>query len=484
MGNKDFDKIVRQKLDNLNAPFDSLHWDRLKSRLDGIENTGTPDADVRAVDEVYFDKLHSLEASYEPAHWKQMSGRLDEVFTFPRRVYQYKLAELALMLLLLITFYQYFPLPVHSSDPEPAIENPVILQAQLDSKAKNPSSSSTPNQLMNFDIGVEKGINVSKNAIVTASKLLAENETNFFPSFLRSKGESDRKVITSELDEINTILTNIESEQKKSILYPIIPKDKNLLADLQPLSSVSEPLQADELLVTSSVKKILDGTHLRFGMFSSVEYNYIMTPYDEVFDREAYNQFAPGYGGGFSIGVEKGKWEIETGAIYSAKHYLPRSIKHLYGDIEKGFHIEELKDIQINILNIPFNIRYHFVDKPKWRFSTLGGFSAQIAFQANYDRVDISKIFGSGAPSDSGVRSSKYDEKPFKDGWFEGGTFKENSYYTANIGLSVERFLTPQWSIFVQPTYYHQLKPLSNGLGPNYDRIHTLSILAGAKVRL
>ena len=54
----------------------------------------------------------------------------------------------------------------------------------------------------------------------------------------------------------------------------------------------------------------------------------------------------------------------------------------------------------------------------------------------------------------------------------------------ADFGVGLERYMSPHWSMFVQPTYRHALPLFNEGLGPYQDRIHNFGIGMGLKVRL
>ena len=107
-----------------------------------------------------------------------------------------------------------------------------------------------------------------------------------------------------------------------------------------------------------------------------------------------------------------------------------------------------------------------------------------MALQANYDKKQhffgTSGSLGVTLPDGNVAVSETSSKKNFAGGILAGGSFIENRYFTANLGIGVERKFNPRWSLFSQPTYQHQL--LSQGLGPNNDRINTLSILTGARV--
>lgn len=211
-----------------------------------------------------------------------------------------------------------------------------------------------------------------------------------------------------------------------------------------------------------------------FGMFGSLDYNRIVTPSDYFLGTRLneFDRYELGYSGGFSLGFATGRWEFQTGAIYSAKHYRPVQLLYQYGNSRDGYVTEQLKDVQLNILHLPVNFRYNFLQDDRWRVYAVAGASLQVAIQANYyiEREGNSR---------RSVLNRYID-----NGWFEGGTFTENSYLTGNLGLGVERTLTTRWSFFAQPTYQHAISFFNQGLGPTRDRISTLSVFTGIRVRI
>ncbi|MEZ4949187.1 MAG: hypothetical protein R2784_07345 [Saprospiraceae bacterium] len=224
-------------------------------------------------------------------------------------------------------------------------------------------------------------------------------------------------------------------------------------------------------------------SRLRVSMFSASEYNYIKTPYDPIYPLEEYSRYAPGYGGGITLGMSFGKWEVETGGIYASKEYEPRVPDEVVGGLlTTGLFTLSFENIQLNMLEVPLNVRYNFGQLQKWRFYGQTGASLHLAMQAHYDKFPNNLYSGFARQA---IDNSSLGQKKFPDGLLEGGNFEENSYFTANLGLGVERLLSTRWSLFLQPSVQAYLLPgYNNGLGPNLDRISTFSILTGARVTL
>ena len=70
-------------------------------------------------------------------------------------------------------------------------------------------------------------------------------------------------------------------------------------------------------------------------------------------------------------------------------------------------------------------------------------------------------------------------------GWFEGGSILANASFYLSSGFTVERSLTPRFSIYVSPTYGRVIY-LSDaqGVGPYNDRIHRASLRFGSRFLL
>ena len=112
---------------------------------------------------------------------------------------------------------------------------------------------------------------------------------------------------------------------------------------------------------------------LRFSIFTTTDFNYVKTPPDQlsVFDtlvKTAPNTtLASGYGGGVQISFKKDRWEFMTGGQYSFKRYIPNTPVFIFNTV--NYYIkEDFNGIQLDIIQIPFNLNYHFKDRGKWRF--------------------------------------------------------------------------------------------------------------------
>lgn len=511
-----FDEILRKKLEQATPPMAEKHWDLLEQQLDeGVldEEPGHAAADSKPIDEVIFEKLHSYEAAQNPKHWDAMEVLLNEVFTLPLQVVRYKLAELSIMLLLFVFIWQVIPTQSTIS-----YESSPIAVIQGVEKDKQSAKENTELGLIQERVSTDKPVNtraiVNKSTLEinqtiaqpSPSSLLKEDRLNTKRREVQESStiSADRQnVVVAEMpylmSDLSLLSTPLRSLPVVSNTEPLALNDEPSSfmskVDLIPTLSLSELSSTNNTFAQVSSYNLKTGRKgvIRVGMFGSGEYNHIMiTPGLEKSKEEEQNRFAMGYGGGFSIGLDLGRWEIETGAGYAARRY-PVGFIYVEGSLEDGLFASELRAGELNIINLPLHLRYNFIYKRNWRAYALTGGALQLAVQAGYNAIEAPEhtyipeglVMPVPGPSPApGVDNTLTRIKEESVGLLEGGAFNDNSYITGNVGIGVERYINDAWSIYVQPTYQHSLYYFREGLGPNKDEINSLSFLIGTKVRL
>ena len=329
--------------------------------------------------------------------------------------------------------------------------------------------------------------------------LLPKNEFNQNTSLVNLSDLPSRKSFDRQLRSISTnLLTEpLSTAPISSVAVTGSTFTTNtfaLLPSIMSKLSSSSDVDTEFKKISGPEKK----AGLRVGMFGSTDFNEILTPPDSKdFRYETTTRYALGYSGGISLGFEKGRWEVETGAIYSSKSYSPPSILYIFGSVKEGGYTGVgLKYFELDIVQVPLNFKYHFVYKDKWRLYLMGGSSLSVVNYAHYhsadqEDIDFFKVRPLPTPSVSPNASPSEiikQVKDFEDGWLEGGSFWENSYFTLNAGVGIERYFSTKTSLFFQPTYQRNFNLLpgivTNEIGPNKDRFSTMSFHLGVRVRV
>lgn len=528
------DDVIRQKMSDLGTAYRPETWDWLSERLEGLEDEGTPaGAEMQAMDEAIYERMHRFEKPYDPNHWPMLLRKLEANAMVGKRIVHYKAMELSLLALLLITFVR-LPLstdraPQHlhttpqTARPQAAVEQP-----------ENQSSPTTSEQSTLADLVASE-----ENTAVAAETSQNGNPIGAVESTATGRSTDEPTVMPLEDVTGNTMRDGTpigDIPMPMSAPTAIAALDKQLPSKMQEtaLPGTTKPangifdqsvVQAESAILgvnsgnalgiltflpTNMVRPLCltcvgkmdkeakaaqQQTFLRIGMFGGPDYNRVITP-ETTFRGENYqaDRYALGYSGGLTIGLEKNRWEIETGLIYSNKKYFPLTFLVLDGSVEEGLIGDGTKQFDLDIFQIPLNFRYNFFRKDRWRIYGLAGMSLNVTGQSNYYLADADGFESPTFqplptdPNNSGAGrnapSVKYLFDNFTKGWLEGGDFSKNSYLSGNLGIGVEWFFTDYWSINVQPTYSHSLIYPNDGLGPYYDRIHTNSIIFGLKARL
>ncbi len=466
------DEVARLGLQDLSVPTPKDAWAAFEEKLTAAEQPSQPD--TLPVEELVRQSLERYEAPYNPGHWVRFSEMLDETFSLRGKLYRYKVMEAVLMLLLLLTFINFFPFgrgtaPEQAGTPEgrtlltPAPAGPVAAPAEA--PLPPPPRTDAPMEAL--------------AASPSANRLLAERDSRQQGSLasvpmaevqpLGSFSPLDGVDLASRLPNASAS-TNL----RPSILQPGEGLPLLALHSLPQTSGVpSLPLEPP----TPPREKLW-----RFSMFASSDFNIVYSPPELVFDTLIGRDttFAVGYGGGLTVSFKTGRWEFQSGGIYSFKRYIPKTPDHTYQDQQGYFVLEKFKSIQMDLLQVPLHVHFHFLDQPKWKVYGVGGLSLNLVLTPVYEVVQTRRVQAFSIPDES--FGSLKEEKDFPHGLLEGGSFRDNAFLTGNIGLGVERFLHPRWSVFLQPNYQYFLS--KKGIGPNQDKIYTLSLHLGTKVSL
>ncbi len=508
-----FDGLIFDKLHYLPPQKDALAWSRFEQKLDAL-----PDAQpfpASSFDQMIATRLNKQQPPFNHHHWIILKNRLDWISFIANRIALYKFSELALLMIFLF-FLGEAPLPV---------DLPVAETVQPASGKTASGKSADTN-----DLTLNEAIPETEEQTPFRLSEQTADPTFLAPSSqkIKTAGEQppapSRKEKPSPQNRKNKALDEYPAAPTVSIIDPLLPLNSRGLTVLPAGEAFLAPLafglpeitraatNADRnttgmaLLETKPVLLQKESVSLaefvkpaaerksafHITMMGALDYNRIITPENKAFRLTEFDRYEVGYGGGFLVGMEKGRWGFQTGGVYSFKHIRPIRVAYLEGNFDRGYLGEVLKEYDYSAISIPLHFTYDVFRKKAWRLYAVAGASLNIVYESNYYVVlNRGKNVGGYGLSGSnfGVASTattrtQLDEANFPRGYFQGGTFAENSYLTTNIGLGVERFLEDRWSIFAQPTYQHGFLFMNEGLGPFQDQLRTMSFFTGIRVRL
>jgi hypothetical protein len=103
----DFDLTLKNRLENTALSTPPSRWDLMRQHLDDL------DSQDAKFDDMLRTKVEQTYAKYQSKHWEMMSRRLDEEFSWKARIMRYKVAEVALLLLVIFTVFNYWDSKKH-----------------------------------------------------------------------------------------------------------------------------------------------------------------------------------------------------------------------------------------------------------------------------------------------------------------------------------------------------------------------------------
>lgn len=526
----DFDEFIHGRMHDMEAEGQPQGWDLLADRL-LEEDGGTAAADEKLMEAVVFEKMSQMEAPFQPAHWNKLETRLNEEYRFVNKIIRYKSLELSIFLLLIALFLNYYPdnatnkkaplgTPAIASDIETketttSISTPTGNDVATSESSKRASKTegkqageeSVTKALQSsveplYDAATESAPGVPSSHAIhqpptsivgeTAPRQLRLLDALQTPSLLARELSAILPGHQSQLSapsHLNSPISQIDLTGKSTGL------DLALVASLTPIPGLTITPIAQETGIIAEIKPSPKESFIRFGVQGSSDFNRIITPPTYIDGKKhALDRYALGYSGGITFSWGNKKLEMESGLIYSAIQYLPLPVSEIDYSLTKGLSGEELKSFEFDVVSIPLNVRHHFIPNGKWRFYYTAGISLHTVMQAEYFFTSPTRPLPTGPPSSFGPpippnnnnTKAGVEKSAFIKGLLQGGSFEQNSFFTANLGIGLERYISHRTSLFAQPQYQHTVLYLvpDGGVGPFQDKINTMRLIFGMRVKL
>lgn len=488
------------------APMD---WDSFSEKLDIAEAQ-----DLSADDNIIDQKakgLDNLESPYKEENWDIMSQRIQEEFSLRRKLIRYRVAEISVMLLAIITLVNFLPkTETGKIKLIEEVKERIIKKSQIQDREtvfeKEPIAALNKQKSKKTEKPKEVGIlpNFLENEPVTNYVATGKTISVIAPQMINELDPiaSVEPIIdqrnTPSLEPSVSIRMKQKEEEKKNWFNLSLKKkkeeDKDVAADELMksfvLASLGEKLSKE--LVAEEEKKLnpskvkLEHTNVRLAMFTALNLYGVYSPYDRFFNYRPDVVYDKDAGGGILLDFQKNRFHIVTGGAYTPKYYQPNIGSEVVGSFETAYVKEDFSEIQLDILHIPLEVRYDFIQKPKWR--VYGGTGASFNFVLNTGYRFQSEILAKSEDADARSiadtqqRNSDFARKDFTEGVVEGGTLPENTVLMVQLGFGAERFFTQRWSVFFETNYQSQFS--SRGIGPNENSFRSLSLRLGAKATM
>lgn len=447
-----FDTTLKSALENIEVPFDPSTWAALASKLDQL-----PPAD--AVDQALRPSLEKVDASYDAGSWNLLANRMD-VLARVRRLRMTKMAEAAILLLLLLNLKGFFGVVQSVTHPAPVKKEIIGPIAKVSTSKSKKSSQQSPTE-----------------SVSTATAETPQNLTDQVIAFVKDLAQGFSKAA-----EETPVLTPM-------VLQPIASNasllDGNRFYGQSGLMKFTDaanlPLQPVKPLLYASNDVLIPGLEIEKAVRKSRFYAASYGSYDRNYAREGdFSHQSNGYGGGFIVGYRKGKWSLESGIAYAQKNYQPKRQNVEYqNDPFNGISFYYIDEVNADVVSIPVKATRKIAQMGSVTTRAVAGISTHFAANKSYGYKTVH--YPPPIPLPQDPNHPAVSVSPNGQGILENGGLTHNVYASADLGIRVEQPLGKHYVAFVEPAFRHSL---GSGLGPTATRINTLTIQAGVMASL
>jgi len=482
MENREFDDLIKKKLQSLDSPSADDGWDVFREKWEqSNEATPSPEDEDSSVenqednqefDEIVKKNMLGLRMPFNSAHWIKLKAQLEAESLFRKRLYVAKTVEILMLSLIVIGVLNVWPIQevIYQL---PILDNPMVAQVPVNKEtaakyhqqtAEYKSNITASNSRWNQD--QKKPLSSTKTQVKTLSSppVISPSIEDYLDAIRLNKNDysTNRNDALDQMHDSSTMMPSaaILEREIEQLELPIRPMGL-------PTPMLASPIFFGEQSYVS----------VAIGPRTAL----VNSPFDPVYNVDPTSTFNTNWGVNAKIHKEIGDVALSTGVGYQTTSYQPFLVNERYNTNEQQFGEIGLENIRFQTVNVPIGVKYNIVDQPKYQIYATAGVDVNFVASATYDIRD--EVVGRsgpnpasfGAPSSTSVNErSKLSEKDFNRGLLNGGAFRDNLFATANIGLGAVKSVGESTSIFVEPKYSHFLN--SNGIGPNNDRVHRIAL--------
>lgn len=465
MNNNTFDERLKTVLTDLEVPYEPATWTALSGKLDKLSAAPLDEGAGAWMDAPLSEKLGRIEVPFQSAHWALMEARLEAEKRRRRRVWMTKLAEAAVFLLLLVNLQTWM-------GGRPADGSEDRKHYALGPQAGDPTETGAPQQRRMHTAQASLPTAGGRSVLAAfPGESAANTSTDLMATDVLNAGGDRNGAATDIIAGVLQPLLHSEAAQalQQPSGQPAIAGNLDYLP-FGMLENMTLPYPKAAHAV--SVPNVLKKTPASRGL-------YVTAATGIQFD-----QFGTGSSrnvpGGIVVGYRKGKWGVEGGVFYQRKRFQPKKSVEIYaGNAAGGYYGSYLAEVDADVIGVPVHATRQLAKAGKMTIHAVAGLTANVATQKGYRNKTV---FYPGSSPSNPDPTQQTNTPLFKNegiGLLEkGGQLKGNAYASADAGLRLEAPISRRANIFVESTYRHAL-PVGEGLAPQSNSIHTVSINAG-----
>ena len=494
--NEPFDEHIKSKLEQFIPDFQKEEiWEEFEQYRNNHKpvygNNEVPADNLtdKALNKSIQNNLNKHSVPFNNQHWNKMKMQIQTYETRKHYIYFSKFIETASIILIFFAFIHKSSLiTVHPIfDYLPKNNREYVYNTTDQANLKNISNAHKEHLHDGINVSVPSEVNTKYDHTFTSQGLNTDGissdavvekplaESSFFDI-------DNLNTATSSLDTYKAIIDNV---QNNNTSY----KGLEILSYITPLTLNSESfnfelLQETPRIIPMQNVTVRDKANMIVSLYSSADVNLINTPFDKVYSKASYYKEALSNSYGIGISRRFHTLEIGVGLAYAQRNYNPEIIEEIYGVRENLYSQVTFNKISYDIVSIPVQLNYRFIDKPSWSAYVMSSAITHLVMQADYGINDVIVMGRPAIENNHSFAKSRMDEKPFIDGLINGDNIQDDYFISVGFGFGIEKALFKDASIYMQPSYQRHILSADIGIGPNKDKIHTSSLLVGFKYSL
>lgn len=465
MNNNTFDERLKTALANLEVPYEPATWTELSNKLDNLSAAPLDEGVGAWMDAPLSEKLNRIEVPFQSAHWDLMEARLEAEKRRRRRVWMTKLAEAAVFLLLLVNLQTWI-----GGRPADGSEDSTRYALGPQAGAQ-PKTGKLQSHRMHTAQAAQAAAGVGSVLAAFPDENAAGTPAEPSATDVLNAGDHHNATATDIIADV--LLPLLHSEAAQALQQPSAQPAIAGNLDYLPFGTLENmalpyPRAAQAVPVPNVLKK----TRASRGLYAAAATGI------------QFDQFGTGSSknvpGGLVVGYRKGKWGVEGGVFYQRKRFQPKKSVEIYaGNAAGGYYGSYLAAVDADVIGIPVHATRQIAKAGKMTIHAVAGLTANIATQKGYRNKTIFYPGSSPSRPDPGQQPPAPLFKNEGVGLLEkGGQLKGNAYASADAGLRLEAPISRRANLFVESTYRHAL-PIGEGLAPQTNNINTVAINAG-----
>jgi hypothetical protein len=457
MEEEKMDQLLKDKLESLETKVPKDAWKNFSEKWDEVlldDHT----AEEKKFDQNIHKKLNQFIFPSNESHaWAHFHSYYSHIKRNENRIIWFKAMEVTMAVLLFFTCLHVGVIRQVPASPSIIVENGTIVSVDKS------SSIST-------EINVVEHYIQNKPDITQPDRMLSKL------SDIQSDEEINKLLSKKVLFEVEPIPGSSVTDGLKMAPVPVYSKSFPEVSQIPTLASSHIPIGTRKIYINN----ILDFGKWHLTLLTGLDGDNVFTPAYPRFKVPETIRNSSGFHLGFLLSEGAKRLETGFGFIYAHKEYNAPAVTFIQGSLRDGYTTEQLKKIQLNLLQIPVFIRFNIVHKENWRVYATMGATAQVTLSANYYIVHPG--FFPSSVTLTGKTNSVYQN--LEEGLMQGGMFMDNIHLSMDMGVGAERMISPRTSLFAQSSYQSFVGHVNKGIGPYNDRISTVSFQSGVRINL